>query len=113
MKKSEEKRKLWTERIQARTASGENRKAYCRSLGVHPSTMLYWEKRLKESAAPKAVSRRRGRFARIRMVPEARTSRTVVRLSGGMAIECEGWPDARWLGEVSRAISRDSEITRP
>jgi hypothetical protein len=75
--------------------------------------MLYWEKQLKAKTVPVAKQVSREGFARVELSPAPKTCRTIVRLGGGMAVECEGWPDARWLGELSRTISRAANEVRP
>lgn len=111
MKKSETKRELWARRVRARAASGASRQAFCRGLGVHPTTMLYWERQLKGNAAVRHSKARSlgGGFTKVERVALDPVlpppGRSVVRLPSGVSVEYEGWPQAMWLGELSRAMA--------
>lgn len=52
MKKAEQRRELWRERIAQQETSGQSIPAYCRERGLKEHAFYWWRRRLREQSTP-------------------------------------------------------------
>lgn len=52
MRKAEQRREQWRERIGQQERSGQSIRAYCRERGLQEHAFYWWRRRLREQSAP-------------------------------------------------------------
>ena len=101
--------KQWERRLRDQAKSGLSEREYCRARRLAHHTFRYWRMKLPKAKASEAERRgvRSKEFVRVEVEPSVRvltSQSTVVRLSGGMTIESESWPDPKWLAELNMVM---------